>query len=61
MEKDKFLEIAANAKDTVAAMSHYERCNLVDELDSHWYYEFCEREGTMEELSSYLVELLKTA
>jgi len=58
MDKEIYLTLCSNAKETVPKMSHYEKCNLVDELDSRWYADWCEREGSAEELTAYLFSLL---
>ena len=59
MERETYLKLQETAKQRIPKMSMYERCSLVDELDSHWYADWCEREGTQEELTAYLYELLR--
>jgi len=59
MELEMFKRLCQNVKKRLPIMPMYEQCELADELDSHWYADWCEREGADEELTSYLYELLK--
>lgn len=29
-------------------------CDLADQRDSRWYYDFCERDGSVQELAEFL-------
>ena len=60
MEQDKLTAMQISARESAEKMTTAECCNLVDEFHPEWYAEWCEREGTEEELRSYLFELLKS-
>ena len=42
-------------------MTVKEACDIVDRYDSHWYYMWCEREGSIKELMKYAKQLSKSA
>jgi hypothetical protein len=59
MEIDRWTRLCADAYLRLPKMTLTEKCNLIDELDPYWYADFCDREGTEEELTAYLYDLLK--